>query len=106
MAGEGFALLVGLWLGESELALADGRLDDERRDLEHHLHEDLHREVVHVVLVQHRVDAGLDDRLLDLTLDKELHQEGHVAETLHTLTMLDLVRIVHKKHLLVEIFFH
>lgn len=88
------------------LAFSDCRADDERGDLEHHLHEDLYREVVHVVIVQHSLYAGLDNGLLDLPLDEELDQKGHVAETLHALTMLNLRVVIHKQHLLVEVLFH
>ena len=56
------------------LAFSDCSADDERGDLEHHLHEDLYREVVHVVIVQHGIYAGFDNGLLDLPLDEELHQ--------------------------------
>ena len=56
--------------------------------------------------MEHGIDTGLNDGLLDLSLNEKLDKERHVSEALHSLTMLDLISVINKQHLLVEIFLH
>jgi hypothetical protein len=56
--------------------------------------------------MEHGFDTGLDDGLLDLSLNEKLNKKRHISEALHALTMLNLTSVINKQHLLVEVFLH
>mmetsp|Transcript_20062 Transcript_20062/g.14772 ORF Transcript_20062/g.14772 Transcript_20062/m.14772 type:complete len:216 (-) Transcript_20062:531-1178(-) len=85
------------------LLAVDGGLDDEADQFVEHLAEDLDGLVVDVF--EEAFEAGLDDAFRNLVVDEQLNDQLHVPEETLLHPELNLLLVVHKQHLLVEVAF-